>query len=234
MDRLGIGSGKVVVPNNPYMAQVNIEILPNKVSNVIGRDSGSNKKWESIKLSSADNNYILSFSSTSAGTQGSEAHDSDINISILDRTGALIDSILSNLYSDTIVRYSYGYVGGQMSDSMEAIVKGYGSTLTPHGERIDLNLVTKPNSGEGTTMYTKTYQGNISDIVRKIAQEEGWEIGNIEETVKLFQQTTSTVKPEEYSQEKETYLAGYGGRVQDPMKWLQETSGGSSNGSIKS
>lgn len=66
MDRLGIGSGKVVVPNNPYMAQVNIEILPNKVSNVIGRDSGSNKKWESIKLSSADNNYILSFSSTSA------------------------------------------------------------------------------------------------------------------------------------------------------------------------
>lgn len=225
MANLGIGSGKVVVPNNPYMAQINIEIFPNKISNVIDRDSGSNKTWDSIKLSSADNNYIMNFSAVSAGTQGSEAQDTDIKISILDRTGSLIDSILSNLYSDTIVRYSYGYVGGQMSDSMEAIVKGYGSTLTPHGERIDLNLVTKPNAGKGTTQYTKSYQGNISDIVMKIAQEEGWEVGQIEETVKLYQKTTSTVKPTEYTSQKDDYLQNYLDKINDPLKWIQENSG---------
>ena len=59
----------------------------------------------------------------------------------------------------------------------------------------------------------------------KIAQEEGWEVGQIEETVKLFQKTTSTVKPTEYTSQKDDYLQNYVDKINDPLKWIQGNSG---------
>lgn len=239
MAESGIGEGKIIIPESPYFAIVNVRIEPSKTSQGTGDEedqesdkeenkpstSGSFKQQDAINLSSKDNNYILSFSTNVVSETGDSApQEDDIRISIVDRTGALIDSILGQLYADTVIVYSYGYEYGEMSEEMEATLKGYGSTITPQGERIDIQLTTNSsadaeNSDENDT---GTYSGSPSEIVKQIAEEEGWELGDIEPTKTQYETSSSTIASEDQKKQHEDFMNDYNTRMKDPAKWFAE------------
>ena len=239
MAEYGIGEGEIIVPDNPYYAVVNVRIEPSSHSQGTGDEedeekdkkkeedkpntSGSFKDQDVIELSSADNNYILEFSTTVNSAQGKDQLETEINISIVDRTGALIDSILGQLYSDTVIKYSYGYANGVMSEEMEANLSRYGSTITPQGERIDIVLVTTPvDDQENDGKDTGTYSGTPSDIVKQIAEEEGWKLGDIEPTKPLTKTTTTVVASEDQKKQQDEFMKDYNDRMTDPKRWFEE------------
>lgn len=232
MAEYGLGEGNVIVPFNPYMAVVRVEILPK------GSDSASGDEEEQqnssselqqtkervIELSAIDDNYVVEFSTNVAGETADDDFEYDATISIIDPTGVIIDSIMSQLYEDAVVRYSYGYNNGRMSPVIEATLSGYGSTLTPQGERIDLTLVSTASKEQDSdkTKSNGTYSGNISNIVAQIAQEEGWYIGQIEPTKMLYREITTNISKQDRDEQHEEFMDDLNDRINNPEKWLEE------------
>lgn len=243
MAEYGIGEGEIIVPDNPYVPQVNVRIQKKSVDTPKGDEeeeqseedteeeggantSGSFKDSDYINLSSADNNYIIEFGSTvtSTNTDSDSERTEEVTISIVDRTGALIDSMLGQLSTTSVIKYSYGYAGGVMSPELEANLAGYGSTITPQGERIDIQLTVagSESSDASGSNSTKAYTGNPSDIVKEIAAEEGWELGLIEETVPQTESSTVQVAYSENQARAQSYASELQERLKNPTAWIDK------------
>ena len=100
-------------------------------------------------------------------------------ISLFDETALLVEYELLQGYKD--IKFQYGYVGGQRSPVYAGTVTEYDVDFSPAGAALNLEGLSSAISAFSKPV-TKTYTGmKIHEIIKDIADEEGWIQGNIVE-----------------------------------------------------
>lgn len=152
-----------------------------QVSIAIGSDNNA------VFLQKVNNNQMTSMSHTRyAGEQGNKFVGNFFDQTAFDIETKLL--FLGNALQDRTIFYQYGYAYslGAMSRIYSGIIYDYTPSIAGNTTTIQINAVSK----ESTTMFnTKARTYNISgvpirvsEIVKTIAAENGWAVGEIEAT----------------------------------------------------
>jgi N-acetylmuramoyl-L-alanine amidase CwlA len=131
---------------------------------------------------------------------------SKFDITLYDDTAVEVEEKIASALNDggnIIITIKYGYsLGGEeryMTSELTGQVAKYGLSFEGIGLTLTLSGTTQDYSSAVGNVKTEeydadTYQGKPSEIVKKICEDEGWEIGYIEETESCYDNDGTTLK----------------------------------------
>lgn len=147
------------------------------------------KLWINGKEFCNDENHIMDMKVDLISPKRNKGLGSKATITVYDETSILVENALLSM-SPTAkkFKFQYGYVGGEASEICECMLISYGSQFTAKG--ITLTLEGQVVSSlealkKQIKPITKSYEGKISDVVKQLANENGWIIDTVIETTPL-------------------------------------------------
>ena len=146
------------LPPNPYFAFVDFKV----------------GKYDFTRLPPR---YLQEFSYTRVTQNGGNKFE----VTLFDETAIKVEYQIAQGYKD--VKFRYGYVNGETSKIFTGTIVSLDVDFNTAGAVLKLNGISSKVVKSTAAPKSDTYEDMlISDIVKKIATEEKWEIGNIVET----------------------------------------------------
>lgn len=102
---------------------------------------------------------------------------SDIQIIIFDETSLLFEWEILKGYKD--VKFKFGQDLANLSQLYSATITDYNLSFVAGGSQLTIDLILGGAGSTTSSEESKTYTGTPSEIIREIAEEEGWKIGKI-------------------------------------------------------
>lgn len=169
MSEVGLSRGAVDVPTQP-----SFPIIYVKVGNIEA----------TVYANNVVNTLTVTRQVGDSDTEGGGGHQ--VVITLVDETTIALEAEIS-MSKDKKLEYWYGYSEGKRSKMYTAIIQSAYIEFTSWGSRLTIEAMSERVIGASKTSARAFAYQSPSDIVKSIANSEGWKLGIIEPTEMVYE-----------------------------------------------